>query len=90
MGEGHLVIIGSSFLDKNSHQLTAILTLALTFGLAVVANRAVSRWAARAELNPAVDTRVQFIRRLITLVICLLGVLFALSQFGSLNKLAAG
>ena len=90
MGGGRLLIIGSSFLDKYSHQLTAILTLALTFGLALVANRAVSHWAARADLNPAVDTRVRFIRRLITLAICLLGVLFALSQFGSLNKLAAG
>lgn len=83
-------IIGSSFLDEHSHQLTALLTLVLTVVFAWLANRGVSRWAARADLNPAVDTRVRFIRRLITLGICLLGVLFALSQFGGLNKLAAG
>ncbi len=87
---GSDVVVGSSFLDKYSHQLTAILTLVLTFVFAVLADRAVSHWAARADLDPAVDTRVRFIRRLITLGICVLGVLFALSQFGGLNKLAAG
>jgi len=90
MGGSDVLIIGSSFLDKHSHQLTAILTLALTVAFAVLADHAVSRWAARAHLNPAVDTRVRFVRRLITLGICLVGVLFALSEFEGLNKLAAG
>jgi small-conductance mechanosensitive channel len=90
MAGSDVLIIASSFLDKHSHQLTAILTLLLTFVFAVLADRAVSHWAARADLNPAVDTRVRFIRRLITLGICVLGVLFALSEFGGLNKLAAG
>jgi hypothetical protein len=62
-----VIVVGSSFLDKHSHQLTAILTLVLTFAFAVIADRAVSHWAARADLDPAVDTRVRFIRRLITL-----------------------
>ena len=62
----------------------------LTVVFAVLANRGVSHWAARADLNPAVETRVRFIRRLITLGICVLGLLFALSEFGGLNKLAAG
>jgi hypothetical protein len=43
MGGSDVLIIGSSFLDKHSHQLTAILTLALTFVLAVLADRAPSR-----------------------------------------------
>jgi small-conductance mechanosensitive channel len=90
MSGSGVLIIGTSFLDRHSHQLTAILTLVLTFVLAVMANRGVSHWAARVDLNPAVDTRVRFIRRLITLGICLIGVLFALSQFGGLHKLAAG
>jgi small-conductance mechanosensitive channel len=90
MGGSDVLVIGSSFTDKYSHQLTAILTLVLTFVFAVLADRAVSHWAAGVALNPAVDTRVRFIRRLITLGICVLGVLFALSEFGGLNKLAAG
>jgi small-conductance mechanosensitive channel len=90
MGASEVLIVGSSFLDRHSHQLTAILTLAITLVIATLADRAVSRWAARAELNAAVDTRVRFMRRLVTLVIWLLGLLFALSQFTGLNKLAAG
>ena len=90
MGASDVLSIGSSFLTQHSHQLTAILALVLTVVLAVLADRAVSHWASRAELNPAVDTRVRFIRRLITLGICVIGVLFALSEFEGLNKLAAG
>jgi small-conductance mechanosensitive channel len=90
MGSSDVLIVGSSFFDKHSHQLTAILTLVITLVVATLADRAVARWAARAELNAAVDTRVRFMRRLITLVIWVLGLLFALSQFTGLNKLAAG
>jgi small-conductance mechanosensitive channel len=85
-----VLIIGSSFLDMHSHQLTAILTGVLTVVCVVLADRAVSRWAARADLAPGVDTRVRFIRRLITVGICVIGVLIAVSEFGGLNKLAAG
>ena len=90
MSGRNVLIVGSSFLDKYSHQLTGILTLVLTVVVAVLADRAVSHWAARADLNPAVDTRVRFLRRLIVLGIGLLGLLFALSQFEGLSKLAAG
>jgi small-conductance mechanosensitive channel len=90
MGGSDVLIMGSSFLDRHSHQLTGILTLVLTVVFAVLADRGVSHWAARADLNPAADTRVRFLRRLVTLGICLLGALFALSQFAGLNKLAAG
>jgi small-conductance mechanosensitive channel len=90
MGRRDVLIAGSSFLNTHSHQLTAILTLVVTFVVATLADRAVSRWAARADLNAGVDTRVRFMRRLITLAIWLLGLLFALSQFTGLNKLAAG
>ena len=44
------IVVGSSFMDKYSHQLTAILTLVLTFVVAVLADRAVSHWAARTIL----------------------------------------
>jgi small-conductance mechanosensitive channel len=90
MGGRAVLIIGSTFLNKHSHQFTAILALVLTAVAARLADRGVSRWAARADLNPSVDTRVRFLRRLITLGIWLLGGLFALSEFEGLNKLAAG
>jgi small-conductance mechanosensitive channel len=70
--------------------LTAIPAGVLTVVCAVLADRAISHWAARADLDPGVDTRVRFIRRLITVGICVIGVLIAVSEFGGLNKLAAG
>jgi small-conductance mechanosensitive channel len=90
MSASDVLILGSSFLDRHSHQLTAILTIVITLVLALLADRAVAHWAARADLNAAIDTRIRFLRRLITLGILVLGGLFALSQFGGLNKLAAG
>ena len=44
----------------------------------------------RDELTPVLDTRLRFLRRLITLAIVVVGLLLALSQFGGLNRLAAG
>jgi small-conductance mechanosensitive channel len=44
---------------------------------------------ARGELRPEVDTRLRFLRRLLTAGILLVGVSIALLQFGGLNKLAA-
>jgi small-conductance mechanosensitive channel len=44
----------------------------------------------RDELTPVLDTRLRFLRRLITLAIVLVGLLLALSQFGGLSRLAAG
>lgn len=90
MSTSDVLITGSSFLNRHSHQLTAILTVVLTLVLAWLADRGVSHWAARTELNAAVDTRIRFLRRLISLVILVIGGLFALSQFAGLNKLAAG
>ena len=90
MSASDVLILGRSFLDRHSHQLTAILTIVITLVLALLADRAVAHWAARADLNAAIDTRIRFLRRLITLGILVLGGLFALSQFGGLNKLAAG
>lgn len=78
------------FLDKHSHHLTAILTVVLTFALPVLADRADLTPGSSGCLNPAVDTRVRFIRRMIRVGICLLAVLFAQSEFEGLNKLATG
>jgi len=44
----------------------------------------------RDELTPVLDTRLRFLRRLITLSIVVIGLLLALSQFGGLSRLAAG
>lgn len=42
----------------------------------------------RDDLTAAVDTRMRFLRRLVTLVILVLGVMTAIAQFDGLNRLA--
>ncbi len=43
----------------------------------------------RGQLSPETDTRLRFVRRLVYAVIILLGVAVALSNFGSISRLAA-
>lgn len=86
-----------SFFSAHENELTALLTLAGTIVLAIVVDRALQhrghKLAAavvRDELTPVLDTRLRFLRRLITLSIVVIGLLLALSQFGGLSRLAAG
>ncbi|MGZ4295131.1 MAG: mechanosensitive ion channel family protein [Solirubrobacteraceae bacterium] len=85
-----LLTPGVTFLSRHAHVLSAILTIALTLTAALLVDRWLARRAARGHLRPEIDTRVRFLRRFVALGIALLGVLFALSQFGGLNRLAAG
>jgi small-conductance mechanosensitive channel len=95
---GHdLPMLAASFLHEHAHQLSALLTIAIAILLAIVVNRAIFRRGhalavavARDERTAAVDTRLRFLRRLVTLGILLVGLLIAVSQFAGLNRLAAG
>jgi len=83
-------ILAAGFLKRNENSLTAILTVLLTLGLALAADRWLKRRAARGKLSAELDTRLRFLRRLVTLGIALIGGMFALSQFGGLDQLATG
>jgi small-conductance mechanosensitive channel len=90
-------MLAASFLHEHAHQLSALLTLAIAVALAIVVDRAIFRRGhalavavARDGLTPVIDTRLRFLRRLAVLGILLIGLLIALSQFGGLNRLAAG
>jgi small-conductance mechanosensitive channel len=85
-----LIILGASWWHRHEHQLAALLTIGLTFAVAAVANRWLAHRAARWQLGPALQTRVRFLRRLLTLAIFLIGGLLTLSQFGGLDQLATG
>lgn len=83
------------FLHEN--ELTALLSLVLAVVVALAVDRAIFRRGhalaaavARDGLTPVLDTRLRFLRRLVTLAILLIGALFALAQFGGLSRLAAG
>lgn len=89
--------LAATFLQEHKSELTALLTVAITIVAAVVVDRALlhrghrlATAMVRDELTPVIDTRLRFLRRLITLVIVVVGLLLALSQFGGLSRLAAG
>ena len=84
------------FLDANGHWIAAILSVVLAIAFA----RAIDGWLARrgrtfaeavtrGRLTQEADTRLRFIRRLVTAGIVVLGVALALSQFTGLSRLAA-
>jgi small-conductance mechanosensitive channel len=50
---------------------------------------ALAQAVTRGQLSPETDTRLRFVRRLVYAVIILLGVAVALSNFGSISRLAA-
>jgi small-conductance mechanosensitive channel len=84
--------------DSSSGRLiAAALTLLAALVLVAVVHRAMRGRVHKlpdalggAELSPVIDTRLRFLRRLITLSIVVIGLLLALSQFGGLSRLAAG
>jgi small-conductance mechanosensitive channel len=89
--------LAATFLQTHSHELTAALSIVASIVLAIVVDRALlhrghqlATAVARDELTPVIDTRLRFLRRLVTLSILVLGLLFALSQFGGISRLAAG
>jgi small-conductance mechanosensitive channel len=85
-----LILSGASFWHRYQHQLSALLTVVLTILAAMLVDRWIARRTDKWKLGPETATRVQFLRRLLTLAISLVGGLLALSQFGGLNQLATG
>jgi len=90
-------MLATTFLQEHKNELTALLTIAGTIVLAIIVDRALLHRGHRLatamvgdELTPVLDTRLRFLRRLITLSIVVVGLLLALSQFGGLSRLAAG
>jgi small-conductance mechanosensitive channel len=86
-----------SFFTAHENELTALLTVVGTIVLAIAVDRALlhrghklATAVVRDELTPVLDTRLRFLRRLITLSIVVIGLLLALAQFGGLSRLAAG
>lgn len=90
-------MLASSFYDEHRDGLVALLTVVGTIVVAIAVDRALlhrghrlATAVVRDELTPVLDTRLRFLRRLITLSIVVIGLLLALAQFGGLSRLAAG
>jgi small-conductance mechanosensitive channel len=80
-------ILAESFVNRWNHEITAIGTVLLVGALIVLVDRAFRR--RRPKLDPVLDTRLRFVRRLVAAVLFVVGLAIAVSQFTALDRLAA-
>jgi small-conductance mechanosensitive channel len=90
-----VVIPASSFVNRYDDELTALGSVAVAVLAAILLDRVFARRGramaaavGRGELSPVAQTRLRFVRRLVSTVIVLLGVMIAIAQFGTLSKVA--
>jgi small conductance mechanosensitive channel len=90
-----MTLLAETFFQRYDHQLTALLSLAVAGALIVLVDRTVKRRgrALRSalsldDLDPVIDTRLRFVRRLLEATIAVIGVAVAISQFAALDRLA--
>jgi small-conductance mechanosensitive channel len=90
-----VVIPASSFVNRYDDELTALASVAVAVLVAILLDRVFARRGrvmaaavGRGELSPVAQTRLRFVRRLVSAVIVLLGVMIAIAQFGTLSKVA--
>ncbi|MFL5845639.1 MAG: mechanosensitive ion channel family protein [Solirubrobacteraceae bacterium] len=85
-------ILADSFLGRHDHTITAVASVVLALIVAALVDRALTRAyrnRPRALRDPALDTRLRFLRRMLQVSIVVLGIAIALSQFTALDKVAA-
>jgi small-conductance mechanosensitive channel len=90
-----LPLLAESFFQRHEHELTAVLSLVIAFGLILLVDRVVKRRGRRVrsalaldDLDPVIDTRLRFVRRLVEASIAVIGIAVAISQFAALDRLA--
>jgi small-conductance mechanosensitive channel len=89
-------MVADSFIERYGDELTALLSLVIAFGLIVAVDRTIRRRGREVrermgldQLDPRVDTRLRFVRRLVEAGIAVVGIAVALTQFTALDRLAA-
>jgi small-conductance mechanosensitive channel len=89
-------MVADSWIQRYEGELVAVLSIVLAFGLIVAVDRLIARRGRAVrermgldQLDPRVDTRLRFVRRLVEAAIGVFGVAVALSQFTALDRLAA-
>ena len=92
-----MVLAEQSFWQQHGDQISAAITLAVAILVAIVVDRLLIGGALRAttrvdtgELSREARTRLRLIRRLLFLLIILIGIALALSQFTSIKRFATG
>jgi small-conductance mechanosensitive channel len=89
--------IAAGFWSDHRDQVTAIATILLAIGLAMLVDRALAHRAGRlaavvsgGELSATADTRTRLLTRLVFVAILLIGISFALIQFPAVKRTATG
>jgi small-conductance mechanosensitive channel len=89
--------VQESFWQQHGDEISAAITLAVAILVAIIVDRVLIGRAVKAttrldtaELSRETRTRLRLIRRLLFLVIILIGVALALSQFTSIKRFATG
>lgn len=89
--------IAASFWEDNRDEATAIATVVVAIGLAMLVDRALLKRArhlatavSHGELGAGADTRLRLLRRIVFAGIIVLGVALALMQFAAVKRAAAG
>jgi small-conductance mechanosensitive channel len=92
-----LLAANQSFWHEHGDEISAAITIVITIIIAFLVDRLVigrgTRVAARITeggVSRAAQTRLRVVRRLVFLVILVIGVALALSQFGQIKRLATG
>ena len=80
-------IFAESFFNRWNQELVAVGTLLFIGAVIYGVDRAFRR--RRAHLDPTLDTRLRFVRRLVEASLLVVGVAIAISQFTALDRLAA-
>ncbi|MEA2180673.1 MAG: small conductance mechanosensitive channel, partial [Solirubrobacteraceae bacterium] len=83
--------LAESFFQSHENELIALLSLALAAGLILIFDRTIKRRGKKMRsvlapegLDPVLDTRLRFVRRLVEATIAVIGVAVAISQFAAL------
>lgn len=97
VGVGTVPDVDSGFWDEYGAEISAAITIVATIVLAFVVDRIVLARAkhvagrfAEDGVSRATQTRLQVVRRLVFVVILVIGIALALSQFGSIRRFAIG
>ncbi len=91
------LVIGASFVAEHRETITAIGTVLLAIVIAKLVDRAVSRSgrelreaAGGRALSAVADTRLRLVRRLLFVLIIVIGIALALAQFPAVKRVATG
>lgn len=88
-------VLAETWLGRHSDQISALVTVAVTFVLLVLVNRLLlirgrrlATAIAGGELRPELDTRLSFVRRIVDVVIVVVGLMIALGQLPGVDRVA--